>query len=144
MIIFEWNPQLVVGSQRLLLYSENQIWTPSSFFNQLGTYKQIYIGLCFNSIDNPLMHIVQYVSGTASQLLLVGHNCVTGGTQAIKLGHTYINEVGHTQFQVGHRPNLAPPWRRLWSQGRYTWCGRYSEPRTTFESGPASPHHSCN
>ena len=50
-------------------------------------------------------------SGGASQLLLVGHKCVTGGAQAIKLGHTYINEVGHTEIQVGHRatdPTLAP------------------------------------
>ena len=54
------------------------------------------------------------MSGGASQPLLVGHKCVTGGAQAIKLGHTYINEVGHTQIQVGHRPHLAPPSRRLW------------------------------
>ena len=45
-------------------------------------------------------------SGGASLPLLVGHKCVTGGAQAIKLGHTYINE-------VGHRPHLAPPSRHL-------------------------------
>ena len=46
-------------------------------------------------------------SGGASKPILVGHKCVTGGAQAIKLGHTYIDE-------VGHRPHLAPPSRRLW------------------------------
>ena len=46
-------------------------------------------------------------SGGASLPLLVGHKCVTGGALAIKLGHTYINE-------VGHMPHLAPPSRRLW------------------------------
>ena len=45
------------------------------------------------------------ISGGASQPLLVGHKCVTGEAQAIKLGHTYINEVGHTEIQVGHRPH---------------------------------------
>ena len=46
-------------------------------------------------------------SGGAGQPLLVLHKCVTGGAQAIKLAHTYINA-------VGHRPHLAPPSRRLW------------------------------
>ena len=50
--------------------------------------------------------VTSETSGGASQPLLVGHKCVTGGAQAIKLGHTYINE-------VGHRPHLAPPSRRL-------------------------------
>ena len=42
-----------------------------------------------------------FTSGGASQPLLVRHKCVTGGAQAIKLEHTYINE-------VGHGPHLAP------------------------------------
>ena len=50
------------------------------------------------------------VSGGASQPLLVGHKCVTGGAQAIKLGHTYINEVGHRphpRAASAYGPNLT-------------------------------------
>ena len=39
---FEWKPKLVGGCQKLSLYAKNHIWKLSSFFNQLGTYKQIY------------------------------------------------------------------------------------------------------
>ena len=35
----------------ILVYTKNQLWVPSSFFNQFVTYKQIYIPLCFNSED---------------------------------------------------------------------------------------------
>ena len=38
---FECKLQLVVADQRLPLYATNQISKPSSFFNQLVTYKQI-------------------------------------------------------------------------------------------------------
>ena len=62
-------------------------------------------------------------SGGASQPLLVGHKCVTGGAQAIKLGHIYINE-------VGHRPHLAPPSRRLWSEVK-RMCGAEISPTDT-------------
>ena len=45
---FESKPQLVGGCQKFPIYAENHFWKPSSFFNQFGTYKQIYthIHLC--------------------------------------------------------------------------------------------------
>ena len=36
---FEWEPQLVVGVLKLPLYAKKQISKPSSYFNQLRTYK---------------------------------------------------------------------------------------------------------
>ena len=47
---FEWKPQLVGGGQKLPIYAQNHIWKQSSFFNQLGIYKQIYTHIYIYSL----------------------------------------------------------------------------------------------
>ena len=88
-----------------------------------------------------LKHQLVTTSGGSSQQLLVGHKCVTGGAQAIKLGHTYINEVGHRPSGVarggpaGARPRLAQLRPRLSKLG-------WGPPPQYFNIWP--PLKSCN